>query len=151
MISNSKSKYKSKYSNPGVLMSGSPTPRTVIHSSPTPGITMPMSVYIFSMVFEFPSSSTPVSTLPLMVSTLSSLARFFFILFLKGEVFVSLIINGSQFFHAADNGCRHGNYAELFARDVLPCCQEEGGVAALEVGCWTKADRTSRFLIIYII
>ena len=79
LISNSKSKSASKSSTPRISMSGSSNPRVVVPSypTPTPGIAMFMYVSIYSMVLEFSSSYTPVSTSHLMVLAVSSLVKIF--------------------------------------------------------------------------
>ena len=154
-ISNPKYKYTYKYSTPGVLMSGSSTPGIAMPGSPTPtpGIAMHMPVTILAMVLEFPSSSTTVSTSPSMVNGVGGIfiVEGILILVLKGEVFLSLLIDGSQIFHAAYHGCRHGYRTEMFAGDALPYRQAEEGVSALEVGGWDNVDSTSSSLIISII
>ena len=73
------------------------------------------------------------------------------ILVFKCEVFISLLIDGSQFFHTFDHECGPGHHLELFAGDALPCRQSEEGVSALEVRGWAKTDSTSRLLDIYIV
>ena len=77
----SKSKYKStsKYSTPGVFMSGSYNTGIAMSSFliPNPGIKMPMSVSISENVSAFHSSSTAVLKLTLIGSSLSSLVRGF--------------------------------------------------------------------------